>query len=819
MSVQDELGEQEAIELSSDDEGNKTKQSLGAKKLKLGDKGEDSLWRPQKVPNHCSEGKEYLRKHSKCVEIFKYLELSKRSTSSNWIGLCLACEFQRTGSSSVLLDHFIDGGCSARNAPEPEREVLLAELVKMAKARQESISRNAPAVEASRQPADDPKALSNANTMGSYLSSAKSKQTALLDQTAKLFVACNMPARLAEHPMFREYIQVISGKKIDSGVAEVLKRKAVTRRMDEHAADINKRSFATFCDSAQRRGGSLLVDGWTAARLVGTMGVALASLAMCHIVPVLISAERSRAQDYFDKLSSADSIPWNLMFFICTDGASNMVTLGELFLENKLMLNVLCAAHGFSLMVHYIGKVFEERSQMFSKVAGIIAFFNRSPQRMLKLREEYKSDICFIKFCKTRMAYQTLSLMRVFRLREAAQKAMIALKKQFANEDESQIDSFSRFAQVDGSLNNDKLFKEIEVFCRVTFPVLLALREVDRGTPMAGFVYWLNYHVEVQINQITDKMVQADSRFKSLATNVSAGVAQVWQKRHTPVLSVAYLSNPLLHFDLAKETNVFDLDDRFGEDVDHVFLTMMKRRYDTGDEETRLSRDEIMVKLVQAKTELTLYLRPNGLTEVQQYDAKHMLASQFWTDSTAARRYPELAWCASRIHAMPVVTSKLERFFSNVGNVQTEKRACLDAQRASLYAAAHQELVHGGGSEEGSLQIRLIELVRRCEAIETEEDVLKFEGLDGFQDLETWLEKIRGNNLELLYASNSPEDQEQNRTEGLDSRNPSAGAAGEITVSSVLDELDETIGTGTYTSEAEERRSSRSRRAPRRLNL
>jgi hypothetical protein len=211
-----------------------------------------------------------------------------------------------------------------------------------------------------------------------------------------------------------------------------------------------------------------------------------------------------------------------------------------------------------------------------------------------------------------------------------------------------------------------------------------------------------------------------------------------------------------LHCDLSQEENVWDLDDRFCEDVDTVLHAMLTKRFETEEKPdgTSYTKDDIGRLVVNTKMELSEYLAPDGLREVERFQAKQMLAAYFWQSSAASRRYKTLAWCATRVHSMAVVTSKLERYFSHVGNVQTEKRTRLDTSRASLYAAAHQESVDARKeSSNVEIQQRLINLVKRCEDIETEEDVVRFEDMDGFSDLNTWLNSIREAKLELLYAA------------------------------------------------------------------
>jgi hypothetical protein len=132
------------------------------------------------------------------------------------------------------------------------------------------------------------------------------------------------------------------------------------------------------------------------------------------------------------------------------------------------------------------------------------------------------------------------------------------------------------------------------------------------------------------------------------------------------------------------------------------------------------------------------------LNPKQKLEAKSLLAANFWKTSSAAKSYPNLAWCATRVHGMSVVTSKLERFFSHVGDVQTDNRA-LTAQRAALYASAHSTMIaenHSDSQDPDSIHRSLVALVRRCEDPETERAVYEFEEQDGFSDLEQWVSKV-----------------------------------------------------------------------------
>lgn len=774
---------------------------------------EDSKrWQPISRPNHSSEGKDYLSRNMTNRGIFDYYMTLQSKKGSNFTGECLCCGYVRTGSAATLLRHFSEGQCSLKSVPEENREGLTDYLIQLAQGRKEKYRRNADASREARHPNEDQ--IAARQGMGAWLMNKSTRQQYLRQKVSQFFVAANMPALLAENPFFRDLLADLTGGKIsDADIEAALKRKAVSSEMNTYADAKSKESKEQWVARAGTYGGSLIVDGWTAARLIGTIGVTLSCLSFYHVLPLLLSGiERSRAADYVSKLEPV--VPWNLIFFLCTDGASNMIALGGSLQTTRFIMPNLCAAHGFSLMVHYIGKVFEKRSYMFSKVAGIIAFFNRSNHRLALLRDEVGSDIGFMSFCKTRMAYQTLALMRVHRLRLQARKAMLTITTE-KSDDEEFIDNFSTVHTVGESLNDDKLFKEIEIFCRATLPVLIAMREADRGSTMAGFVYWLFYHVEMQVDSVMQKLEQADESYAALRKEISSAVRFVWDKRHRPVLTVAYLTNPLFQIDLSKD-NVYELDENFASDIEEVFQCMSSKRFQgcTRTPEGEVVDDDFIVShAMQMKSELDQYLK-FSFNDFQRKQTKVMLAAEFWTSSSVAvKNFPNLAWCARRVHSMPVVTSRLERFFSHVGNVQSEKRASLDPSKAALFAAVHQQLIESRNPETDSqTQKRLVALVARCEELETEEKLLSFDGSnDEFADLKTWLGRIRTERMEYLYKRG-----ETKTEEGNDATFPSSSSEDCTNVGgefSLMDEMDQEFDT------RDVRRSVRVRKPTNKLNL
>ena len=785
------------------------------KRLKSTASEVEIAWTPKTEARHCESGKDYLRKTaSKSTQIFNYMQLTSRDAHSNWESLCLCCESVRKASStSVLLDHFTS--CSFSAVEAELRDETSAQIRMLATRRRDAVSKDMKSASERRKPSSDAQTTKRADSIATHFKSQPVLRENVLQQTAAYFVGANLPAAHAESEHYRTLLYVASGKTLKDSVLEVLSRSAVNAQMKTFATEVVQKSQVEWKVEASKFGSTLLVDGWTGRRAEGAVGLEMASLTTRWIPPVqLTDTDRSRAQDYEQKLEAI--VPWEHVIGICTDGASNMVSLGEALPGSRFLLPVLCAAHGFSLIVHYMAKAFEDRCNLFSRTAGIISFFSRSPLRTANLVKSQRqldasrTPVTFIGFCKTRMAYQSLSLMRVFRLRQAARMAMIAIKASSVEEEDAQIDTFSRMAQVEKSLEDDKLFADIEIFCRASFPVLLAMREVDRGTPMIGFVYWLFYHVQVQVKLLFERLESSQASLKRLGDQLCTAVTTVWDKRHKPVLSFAYLTNPAFHADLVKESNVFELDPNFSGDVESVLVTLSRKRF-TGqrNENGMLYTDrEILAKAAIAKQELSTYLA-SPLSDLAEVESCDLLASKFWTISSTASRFPLLAWCASRVHAMATVTSDLERFFSHVANVQTVQRASLKVEHAALFAAAQKTLTScDNRPKETEVQSKLIALVRRCEALETENDFIQLDIKDGFAPLHEWLER-RANKANVGDGGLSG-----GTSDHLEDLNNDGNPCDEDEETGELaQQVDAAVDAG------EARRSGRSRREPRRLNL
>jgi hypothetical protein len=122
--------------------------------------------------------------------------------------------------------------------------------------------------------------------------------------------------------------------------------------------------------------------------------------------------------------------------------------------------------------------------------------------------------------------------------------------------------------------------------------------------------------------------------------------------------------------------------------------------------------------------------------------------------------------------------------------------------------------------EKANTQDRLLDLAKRCEALQTEHDTLKFEEIPGMSSLEEWLSNIRETRASAVKRAVQARDargakdcQDDDDDDGDDDDDDSVDASPEAKLASELvEELDHEERDGT-------RRSKRERRPRIKLNL
>lgn len=787
--------------------------SLFGKKTRLATEASDEekeekdvLWKPDFVKSHIHLA--YVNKAKlKGTGIFGYIQINNVDAHHNLSVLCHACAKVIKGSVSRFKNHF--ASCDFGKVPE-EQQARLKEYLKAEGNRfQESIEKpkTATAEELRKIPMSETTVVKSLLAKGFV-------QDGLAEATALYCLAQGEPAITAESPHFRALLHSASNGKLGDEDMRKLKRKHVSGLMVKRAQTIQESMGELWLSSSRNVGGTISIDGWTAARNINTLGVVLISLLVCFFTALAPSGtERSSALVYAKKIVEGTTAEqFALLFFLCSDGASNMVLLGDILKTNSGIQPILCAAHGFSLMSHYVAKGFEAvHKQMFARLGGIVTYFSRSPARLSILyKENSGQELNFLKFCPTRFAYQTLAILRMFRLRGAAQKAVITLKQSSDGKSEDD-DSMASLREVTKALNDDTLWDAAEHFVRATIPILVAMRQFDRGLPMAGFVFWTHAQVEEQVQTRLNEMVAKDSSRLGLAQSIMASLRLLWDKRHRPVLSLAYLTNPLFHKEFsAIEGSPFDLADHFADDVEESLICFFRRKYNAEANDDRVIRD-----VVKAQCELLMYFQMK-LSAVQETQAMMMLASTWW--SLNASKFPTLAYCAIRVHSAAVVSSSLERFFSAANLITGLRRHSLSIKNQHLFTAAYLASNKGVELSPEHAQETIVWYVQTCQTIAATKNVADIDN-DELDGVSTWLEGFSSAGGGLLYVEVESTEVETATTEQPQSIDYAVECIQDIVDYSqvrqgeLLEEMDAAL------EDPNRRVSSRMRKAPVRLDL
>jgi hypothetical protein len=562
------------------------------------------------------------------------------------------------------------------------------------------------------------------------LSSSTEKRKYLLQETAKYFLGTNEPANHSENPYFHQFVFNIANMGgLTADDLDVLKVKAVDGQMLNHAELSQKTSLVQWESSCLKYGGALVVDGWTARMATGCTGILFTSLLTNHFSLSKNGRERSTAEDYMEKMKY---LPWHRFDVFVSDGAANMVRLGELVEQKHYTAHILCAAHGFSLMAHYTARAFENRSSLFGRLSGVISFFNYSPRRM-EILKTYSNGLQPTRLCKTRFAYQVLAVQKLIKLRTPAKKALLDLTEEVDGVD---ADPESITSAVNKTLQDDSLFSHAEAFYAITLPILLAMRMCDRGYPIAGFIYYIHAQVELVVDRVFDHIANVGQEFEDIRLEVMSDLRLIWEKRHSPILSFAYLCNPVFHSALTSDgANPLLGDPSFETDVKSCLMTMIMKQ------ESHLDELGVLQKFCSIKIEMMQYFNP--FDPEQKIMSRQVLAADWWRMNMA--RYPQLSRYASRALSMPVVSSRLERFFSTMADVQCTKRSRLDVEKASLFAGAYLSMNSREETDHKVIQSAILKFVDGF----TVESVKDSPNLD---DIERWVENLATHSSELIYA-------------------------------------------------------------------
>jgi hypothetical protein len=237
----------------------------------------------------------------------------------------------------------------------------------------------------------------------------------------------------------------------------------------------------------------------------------------------------------------------------------------------------------------------------------------------------------------------------------------------------------------------------------------------------------------------------------------------------------------------------FWLTPRFENDIKSALTTMIQKRFSDADELA------VVTEFCNVKRELLQYFDESFDLEKMIF-ARDTLAADWWRLNTS--KYPHVATYAVKAHSVPVVSSRLERFFSVMTDVQSVKRSRLDPEKASLFAGSYLSMSSNSQEKDDPriIQSTIMSFVKALETELTNAPLMEPPSLD---DVQTWVSNLEEHSAELIYADDSTtastNDTTSDRVESV-----------------VLQEMEELMAIATNEVQ---NRPARTRVAPRRLNL
>jgi len=269
---------------------------------------------------------------------------------------------------------------------------------------------------------------------------------------------------------------------------------------------------------------------------------------------------------------------------------------------------------------------------------------------------------------------------------------------------------------------------------------------------MVGFVYWGWAIVEKQVENLMNQLCEKDSNFNSLRHSILGSIQFISEKRHTPLISFAHLTNPLLHSILTRDENKLFVNPMLGDltfptDVEHVLNVMIQHRKGRA-----MEADELALEIFPVLEELGEYFR-SEFSALDKLSSRKKLATSWWETSQTANKFSNLAYFARRAHSAQSVSSLCERLFSHTSLVQSELRSSLEASKACLLGAAHESMVSNFRIEnEQKSQEDILNFVTN---VQKSVDAKTFAEVpqEGFKSMMEWLERVATKKETLLYRA------------------------------------------------------------------
>ena len=281
-------------------------------------------------------------------------------------------------------------------------------------------------------------------------------------------------------------------------------------------------------------GYSATADGYTNQLKQKLINIVITTLSGSSFVRVVEVSDDHATGDFLADTLEAEmaKLPGGVAgcVVLCTDSAPNYACAGRILEQRHPHLSwIPCTAHSCDLFLKAVGKTAWAKPLIKANTAIIKAINNRS--RPLSIFHQY-SKLAFVQHGETRFATNVLSIKRTLLLRPALRQT-VADPKWFAWLATCSAAHRASATAVVADINNDAVWDEMALFCKVAEPVVQFMRVADGAAPGSICqVYKLAHGVTAQLAAIPD---------------LPGGVLALWEKRRTKLLVPAHTVAHLLH--------------------------------------------------------------------------------------------------------------------------------------------------------------------------------------------------------------------------------------------------------------------------------
>ena len=152
---------------------------------------------------------------------------------------------------------------------------------------------------------------------------------------------------------------------------------------------------------------------------------------------------------------------------------------------------------------------------------------------------------------------------------------------------------------------------------------------------------------------VMDKICDVDPSFVAMREGLEEEISFLWDKRHSPLYSFTYITNPLFVDRIREDCNgnVWSVAKHLYVDVVSVLKIMLKSMNPTWNDVDVAKKTQLIIRDIDS-------LYRTGLDLVQQEAARNLLASEFY-QSAHSRNLLHLGPLASRAHSARVASTTL----------------------------------------------------------------------------------------------------------------------------------------------------------------